>query len=183
MKILFGLVVGFILAILIILFYMRFELDSSLLVNIAIAFGTCIGTAVVTVAFYEGKKNREWEIRKEPLLRLLAALSDALDVTGSSSDFEFEKMTGENIGAEKNIDYTPYKKLKLEINYLLKVHRPLFPEKVMIAIKDYLDKEVAIDKAVDNQEKSILEAYDSLYNEQEKLHGILIGYVKEIARI
>ncbi|MEZ6937231.1 hypothetical protein ACB035_01480 [Aeromonas sp. S12(2024)] len=53
----------------------------------------------------------------------------------------------------------------------------------MIAIKDYLDKEVAIDKAVDNQEKSILEAYDSLYNEQEKLHGILIGYVKEIARI
>ncbi|MEZ6937230.1 hypothetical protein ACB035_01475 [Aeromonas sp. S12(2024)] len=114
MKILFGLVVGFILAILIILFYMRFELDSSLLVNIAIAFGTCIGTAVVTVAFYEGKKNREWEIRKEPLLRLLSALSDALDVTGSSSDFEFEKMTGENIGAEKNIDYTPYKNLSLK---------------------------------------------------------------------
>ncbi|MEH8123356.1 hypothetical protein Q7I34_16415, partial [Aeromonas veronii] len=66
---------------------------------------------------------------------------------------------------------------------ILKNAGPLFPEKIMIAIKDYLDKEVAIDKAVDNQEKSIFEAYDSLYNEQEKLHGILINYVKEIARI
>ncbi|HCE1932626.1 TPA: hypothetical protein NJ543_002268 [Vibrio parahaemolyticus] len=183
MKVLLGFVIGYILSMLFIGIYMNFKLDGALMVNIAIALGTCVGTGAVIATYWDNRKNREWEIKKEPLLRLLKAIANAMEATIKHSDAELEKMTGENPHAKAQVQGFPYRELKDEMKDLLKVHDPFFPESVKEAVKNYIAAEKNIDNAYSIGHCDILDVYDSIFIELEKLHSVLIRYVKESARI
>ncbi|EGR8992361.1 hypothetical protein BST55_23930 [Vibrio vulnificus] len=182
LKIVLGFIIGFTLSMLFIGIDLAYDLNSNLVTNIAIATGTCVGTFIVILSFHESKMNRSWEIKKEPLLRLLKVLTDAMEVTNRLSEVEFEKETGINPNADTTIEGQPYERLAKELSYLLKVYEPLFPNYVSDAVKTYIEADKKIDEAV-HVHFSVFEAYEHLSREQEKLHKVLLDYVKQIARI
>ncbi|NAX08796.1 hypothetical protein, partial [Vibrio sp. V40_P2S30T141] len=149
MKLLFGFILGFIFT----MFWVGFDLawdqknnpiansavtlandlDGNLVTNIAIAIATIVASVIAMTNYYSSQKNREWEIRKEPLFKLLKALTKSMESTQKL----YGNALAEQVGEQRSSGEAAGKihiGIDSELNELLNVYKPLFPQSIIQAV-------------------------------------------------
>lgn len=146
--------------------------------NIAIAFGTCIAALFTFMSFIEAKKNKKWELKKEPTLKVMLLTTQLLEHVNALED-NCACITNGDVLTHEIEDAGLYLAYNKELNYLLAVYSPLYPSEVITAINTFLAKDADIDASVENSSLDVMSAYSELSDALKILQGVFIKHMEK----
>ncbi|MGN5222779.1 hypothetical protein [Aeromonas veronii] len=159
--------------------------DITVWTNIVIAIATCIATALHVDNQIKLRKTRVWDINKDVLLNLSSTLAKVIKDLEKANDYHFDKM--QNIAHETGATYSYpedlYENFTAQTFEVLNVYKPLMSRDLISNLEELETVSKRLDEGVNKGELSVLEAYDRMLYEHEKLQNKLNSFIKQVAGV
>lgn len=159
--------------------------DITVWTNIVIAIATCIATALHVDNQIKLRKTRVWDINKDVLLNLSSTLAKVIKDLEKAYNYHFDKM--QNIAHETGATYSYpedlYENFTAQTFEVLNVYKPLMSRDLISNLEELETVSKRLDEGVNKGELSVLEAYDRMLYEHEKLQNKLNSFIKQVAGV
>ncbi len=159
--------------------------DITVWTNIVIAIATCIATALHVDNQIKLRKTRVWDINKDVLLNLSSTLAKVIKDLEKAYNYHFDKM--QNIAHETGATYSYpedlYENFTDQTFEVLNVYKPLMSRDLISNLEELETVSKRLDEGVNKGELSVLEAYDRMLYEHEKLQNKLNSFIKQVAGV
>ena len=162
----------------------RGTVSYTLLPNIVIAVATVVAVGIHMHSVARQKDAREWDVKKDILLKLTSSLAELISETQRLRDAEYnhEPSQGGEV-AHNTTDFDVFKQFSKYILETVYVYKPVLPENLILAIENYQSRDKEIENYVDRGDYDHGDAYYELLKEQHKLHLVLSNCIKEASGI
>ncbi len=173
---------------------MTFDYKSADIINAMIALATGVGTIIAILSYQhhvnERKKqeavdrnSRMWELRKEPLIKLLTAISDALKVAKYNHDYFLQEEHDVPCDDKEPDIKDAFTKLETELRFLDDVYGLLIPKDIIDAINEFKRQDQLIKEAYNQHAFTEFDASNAYLGELQVLHSIVSEYTMSLANM